>query len=466
MFGTGEKHNEAVNADAAAAGWGHSAFEGIEELLVHGVGFVVAFVSLAELLFEPLPLVEGVVDFAESVANFSTEDVAFEPAGEPGAVRVLFSERGCFDRVADNEGGFLEVGFDEVFEEFFDDATEVVFFLGGESDSLHGGFGVVHTGEFFRGNAGLFVDRGHEVNAVPGLAEIYVLDVWISKHFLRNVAEKVFDARHHVFEIGVGFVPLEEGELGVVAIGNALIAEDAANFVHLGYVAADDALEVELKRDAELNFQIVGVVVGFERAGGGTTSFELEERGFDFEVAAGIKESADFADDAGAVEQHFPGFFVCNEIEVAVAVSLINVRQAVPLLAIFFFAEGEIVESFAEGGQAVSMEGGLSGSGFEQRAGDADVVADVEKLEGFPGVGVEFFKFVFAEIDLDPFFAVGEVGEGGLAHETHADETSGEADAGLLFSWFVFAEVGEGVEAIEQVFGGMINLKFLGGVGV
>lgn len=112
------------------------------------------------------------------------------------------------------------------------------------------------------------------------------------------MAEEVFDAGHHVFEVGVSFVPFEEGEFGVVAVGDAFVAENAADFVDFGDVAADDALEIELKGDAELDFEIVGVVVSEEGAGGGTSGFELEEWGFNFEVAASVEESADFAYDA------------------------------------------------------------------------------------------------------------------------------------------------------------------------
>lgn len=172
VFGTSEEHDEAVDSDSASAGGWHPAFEGEEELLVHGVGFVVAFVAFAELLFESFPLVDGVVDFAESVADFASEDVPFESAGESEAVGVFFGEGGCFYRVTDNERGLLEVGFDKVFEEFFDDSAEVVFLFGREADALHGGFGVVQVFEFAWGDTGAFLDGGHEIDAVPGFAEI------------------------------------------------------------------------------------------------------------------------------------------------------------------------------------------------------------------------------------------------------------------------------------------------------
>lgn len=240
------------------------------------------------------------------------------------------------------------------------------------------------------------------------------------------MAEEVFDAGHHVFEVGVSFVPFEEGEFGVVTVGDAFVAEDAANFVDFGDVAANDALEVKLEGDSEFDFEIVGVVVSKEGAGGGATGFELEERGFDFEVTAGIKESADFADDSGSVEELLAGFSVCDEVEVAVAIALIDIGEAVPLLAIFFFAEREGVEGFAEGGEGLDVNGFLAGLSGEEVSGDAEVVADIEEFEGGPGVFAGFVEVVFADVDLDFVVTIGEVGEGGFAHFAESDDAAGE----------------------------------------
>ena len=80
------------------------------------MGLVIAGGAFFHLSLEPFTLVNGVVDFAEGVADFAAEDVALEAAGETGAVGILFCEGRGFDRVADDEGGLNEMGFDEDFE--------------------------------------------------------------------------------------------------------------------------------------------------------------------------------------------------------------------------------------------------------------------------------------------------------------------------------------------------------------
>lgn len=137
------------------------------------------------------------------------------------------------------------MGFDEVFEEFFDDSAEVVFFLVGESYSLEGGASGFEGGEFGGVDAGSFVDGGHEIDAVPWFGEVDTVIAGGSVNFVADMAEEVFDTGHHVFEVGVGFVPFEESEFGVVAVGDALVAEDAADFVDFGDVTANDAFEIE-----------------------------------------------------------------------------------------------------------------------------------------------------------------------------------------------------------------------------
>lgn len=43
--GVGEEHDEAIDADAYAACWGHALADGFDEFFVHGAGFFVAGVS-------------------------------------------------------------------------------------------------------------------------------------------------------------------------------------------------------------------------------------------------------------------------------------------------------------------------------------------------------------------------------------------------------------------------------------
>jgi hypothetical protein len=65
-FGTGEHHDEAVDADADAAGGWHAVFEGGDEL------FVDLLRLFAGLMFQALALDDGVVQFGVSRADFLT----------------------------------------------------------------------------------------------------------------------------------------------------------------------------------------------------------------------------------------------------------------------------------------------------------------------------------------------------------------------------------------------------------
>ncbi len=65
-----------------------------------------------------------------------------------------------------------------------------------------------------------------------------------------------FAHRHDVVVVGVGLVAFEHGELGVVLEADALVAKDAADLVDLVEAADDQALEVQLRRDAQVEVAV------------------------------------------------------------------------------------------------------------------------------------------------------------------------------------------------------------------
>jgi hypothetical protein len=64
--------------------------------------------------------------------------------------------------------------------------------------------------------------------------------------------------------VRVGLVELEHGELGVVLGADAFVAEVAVDLVDAVEAADDQALEVELGRDAQEEIEIERVVVRLE----------------------------------------------------------------------------------------------------------------------------------------------------------------------------------------------------------
>ena len=123
VLGAGEHHNEPVNADAATAGGGHAAFDGVKELLIHGMGLLIAFGALLHLLGKPLPLINGIIELAEGVADLLSPHVAFEPSGETGMEGVPLCQRRGLDWVAHNKRGLLKGGFHKDLEKLFDEAA-------------------------------------------------------------------------------------------------------------------------------------------------------------------------------------------------------------------------------------------------------------------------------------------------------------------------------------------------------
>ena len=82
--------------------------------------------------------------------------------------------------------------------------------------------------------------------------------------------------------------------------GDALVAEDAADLVDALEAADDEALEVELGGDAQVEVAVQGVVVGDEGPGGGAAGRRQEDRRLHLQEAAPVHEAADGGDDAAA----------------------------------------------------------------------------------------------------------------------------------------------------------------------
>ena len=143
--------------------------------------------------------------------------------------------------------------------------------------------------------------------------------------------DEIFSNLHEVVVVGVGLVELEHGEFRVVLGADALVAEVAIDLVDAIESADDEALQVELRGDAEKEVLIERVVMRLEGPGRGAAGNLLHHGGFDFEVAAVVKELAEGAKDAGALDEDLAAFEVGEEIDVALAVAKLDIGQAVEL---------------------------------------------------------------------------------------------------------------------------------------
>ncbi len=134
---------------------------------------------------------------------------------------------------------------------------------------------------------------------------------------------------HRVLVVGVGLVPLEHRELGVVLERDALVAEVLPDLVHALEAADDQALEVELRRDPKVERLVELVVVRLERACECAAVPWLQDRRLDLDEAVVVEGPADRADHPRSEHEVAAGLLVHQEVEVAAPVALLDVGQAV-----------------------------------------------------------------------------------------------------------------------------------------
>ena len=230
--------------------------------------------------------------------------------------------------------------------------------------------------------------------------------------------EEPLDDVHHRAAVAVGLVELEDRELGVVRAVEALVAEVAADLEDLVEAADDEALEVELRRDAQEHVAVERVVVRREGLRGGAAGVRLEDGRLDLHEAAGLEPAARLAQDRAALVEAVARLGVGEEVDVAAAVAVLGVREAVELL-------GRLAEGLGEERPRGDADRELAGAGHEELALAADVVAEVQELERGEGVVAAGLR---VHEELDAAGAVAQVGEDRLAHLADGEEAAGGAD--------------------------------------
>ena len=267
-----------------------------------------------------------------------------------------------------------------------------------------------------------------------------------------RVADQAFGETHQVLVVPIRRVELHHGELGVVAHRDAFVAEVAVDLEHPFKAAHQQALEVELGRDAQEHLLVQRVVVRHKGLGVGTTGNGVQHGRFDFQKAVLDHEFANAAHGLAADHKAFAGGFVGHQVHIALAVLHFLVGDAVELV-------GHGAQALGEHADAGGVDRQLARAGFEQVAFDADDVAQVPVLEQ----GVEVFSHVVAgHIDLDAARGVLQRGKAGLAHdalEHHAacDFGHGFGHAFAVQGFGVFVAVG-----LVQIGGVVLGLEVIG----
>ena len=205
-----------------------------------------------------------------------------------------------------------------------------------------------------------------------------IVDAARAEHRVREPLHHPLDQDHEIRAVGIGLVQLEHRELGVVLRGQPLVPEIAVDLVHALEAADDEPLEVQLRRDAQVHVLPERVVVRDEGPRDRAARDRLHHRGLDLEEAEGVEEVAQEPHHARAHAERLARGVVDDQVDVALPIARLGVREAVPLV-------GQRTQRLHQQAHRFRAHRELAGARAHEHALGADDVAHVPALERLVG---------------------------------------------------------------------------------
>ena len=202
-----------------------------------------------------------------------------------------------------------------------------------------------------------------------------------------------------------------------MAGAHAFIAEISIDLVHAFKPTDDEALEVQLGRDAQEQIEIQRVVMRGERTRGGATGDVMHHRRLHFQKAPGVEPATERRNDPRTLEKHFARFRVDDQVDVTLTVTLLDIAQPVPFV-------GQRAQRFGEQAQVVDLDRQLAGLRTHQAAFRTDDVADIPALEGIVGVA----QRIRLQKQLQAAGHILDLSECGFAHHPLGHEPAGDGN--------------------------------------
>src|ERR1700685_4028186 len=190
--------------------------------------------------------------------------------------------------------------------------------------------------------------------------------------------------------VGISLVKLEDVELRIPSPSESHIAEVAIDLVNAVEAADGQPLEIKLGSDAQIQIHVEGVVMRDERLSYCAARDLLHHGSFDLDEVMRVEKPPHGLHQLAALQENFPYLRIHDQVDVTLAVSQLNVGQAMP-----FFRPRQQV--FGEERNFLDVDAEFAGAGAEQIAADANVISEVEQLVKFEPL---FADCIFLYVDL------------------------------------------------------------------
>lgn len=159
-----------------------------------------------------------------------------------------------------------------------------------------------------------------------------VLGSSTSSDMLNQTRNQNLSHIHNIINIGIGHIELAGSKLWVVSEINTLISELTTHLIDTVETTNNQHLEVQLWCNTHEHIHVQVVVVSLERLGGSSSCDGVHHWSLDLDKLLLVEVSADVADHLGASDEDVAGGLVHDQIEIALAVTLFLVLEAVVLV--------------------------------------------------------------------------------------------------------------------------------------
>lgn len=283
----------------------------------------------------------------------------------------------------------------------------------------------LHRYIFHRFRHGHAVPRRGEINFFTSVG-----DLERTKYGHGAGGHEIFGLFDHVFKVPVSLVGFKGGKFRIVAVIHTFVPEIPVHFENPFKAAHDQALQIEFRRDTEVERHIERVQMGLERTGIGAAIERLEHRGLDFEESPVRQPLADGIEHLGTLHEGVTHVRIDDEIHISLAVTLFLVSEAMPLFR-------KRAERFGKEREGKDTHREFAGVGGEYIPFNAHDITDIEKLEKFP---FRFRELVLPEIELDISRLIAEHSK--CRFPMAADDHDTASDAEMFLAFFQRCPIG------------------------